>query len=403
MRRILLTIAFGSMASCSATSLMAASLTELQKYDLNRNGFLDPGREQQLYLTHLGNPVLRTFDTNPLDGMLEPNEVRAIEAAESPKLPSGLTETELDEVRADLYGRGPIRLAKLADAPAPREKKEKREQRWFLRKNRLDISVYNDSFSASAAEGASINATWDGIEDETSLNIQGILTYVLLRNTDPTKDIEGHSGYLAGYALAPWVEVNQVGNVTTDEFTQDKLAFGLAGQLEYTGGPFFGNQVLTFKPYYQTDRDFEAEIYGGTATWEPYNTSLGIGLGERTILFHGLDYTLQVHADVDYMDVVNPGLTGLTAGTEFVWLGGGVKPTFWILPSMFEDRLYAVVHPTWYYDAVSGEDAFLFNSTLNYNLGEKGFTAISVSYQNGLDRSIGEDTEAIEAGLKVKY
>ena len=52
------------LLALALTSAKAAaiSLEDLKKYDLNNNKCIDPGREEDLLVKHLGNPVLRVFD-----------------------------------------------------------------------------------------------------------------------------------------------------------------------------------------------------------------------------------------------------------------------------------------------------------------------------------------------------
>jgi len=57
-----------------------------------------------------------------------------------------------------------------------------RQQGFYLRRDKLDISVYNESIDASAAEGAAISYTGDRENDTETAEIHALAAWVFARN-----------------------------------------------------------------------------------------------------------------------------------------------------------------------------------------------------------------------------
>jgi len=399
-----------AMSFALAGSATAMPLEELKKYDLNGNGCIDAGREESIYLSHLANPILRAFDQHPISGSLDAQELKDLQAfktrnGQPPKLHPAASETGIDEALLDLQAAR-CNLAALADKPKPAAAKDKAAQRLFLRKNRLEVSIYNQSIESKAAEGANVSFAVDNRLRQHSVGLEGYLSYVLKRErfVKPPENIGPRDMYLSGYAIAPFFQFNRVitGGKNAPAET-DKLTFGADTQFELFSGPIFGNQVVTFAPYLQTDTMSASRIFGGRATWEPYNTEWNVGLGERRPLFPGLEFTWQFHADLDYRFVDRPGNTGLKLHDDFMWTGAGVRATFWILPDLFDSKLYVVVSPSYYRDVQQSRTATLIDTSLNYNLDTQGLSALKVSYRKGYDIQLDKQYDLITGSIGVKF
>jgi hypothetical protein len=136
-----------------------------------------------------------------------------------------------------------------------------RQQGFYLRRNKLDISIYNASIDASAAEGAAISYTGDRENDTDTAEVHAVAAWVFARNPcSPIGEPPIGRPYISGYAFA--ASVLGDGTLTADR-TDEKSALkpGLDAQIEIANWPLFPLQALTATPYYQTDFRGEAQAY----------------------------------------------------------------------------------------------------------------------------------------------
>jgi hypothetical protein len=153
-----------------------------------------------------------------------------------------------------------------------------RQQGFYLRRDKLDISIYNQSIDASAAEGAAISYTGDREAGTDTADIHAVGAWVFARNPCAPSYGDPPIGrpYASGYAFAAFVLGD--GTLTADR-TDEKSALkpGLDAQVEIANGPIFDLQALTATTYYQTDFRGEAQAYGFSATWQPYQLDWYLG------------------------------------------------------------------------------------------------------------------------------
>ena len=286
-----------------------------------------------------------------------------------------------------------------------------RQQGFYLRRNKLDISIYNASIDASAAEGAAISYTGDRENDTDTAEVHAVAAWVFARNPcSPVGEPPIGRPYVSGYAFA--ASVLGDGTLTADR-TDEKSALkpGLDAQIEIANWPLFPLQALTATPYYQTDFRGEAQAYGFSASWQPYNLDWRLG-GNYSRFSRPFDFFYQVKLEADGLRVNNPGLTSLAADTDYVWLGG----TATLRASLFNgllgwDRLTWITSYTYFDDTNAGrnssnnasENIHLFTTNLAYNFTETGKTSISVEYQNGTNRDTLEKLNQYLVTLNVKY
>ena len=57
-----------------------------------------------------------------------------------------------------------------------------RQQGFYLRRDKLDISIYNASIDANAAEGAAISCTGDRENDTDTAEVHAVAAWVFARN-----------------------------------------------------------------------------------------------------------------------------------------------------------------------------------------------------------------------------
>jgi hypothetical protein len=107
-----------------------------------------------------------------------------------------------------------------------------RQQGFYLRRNKLDISIYNASIDASAAEGAAISYTGDRENDTDTAEVHAVAAWVFARNPcSPIGEPPIGRPYVSGYAFA--ASVLGDGTLTADR-TDEKSALkpGLDAQIE---------------------------------------------------------------------------------------------------------------------------------------------------------------------------
>jgi hypothetical protein len=77
------------------------------------------------------------------------------------------------------------------------------QQGFYLRRDKLDISVYNNSIDASAAEGAAISYTGDRENGTDTAEIRALAAWVFARNPcSPIGEPPIGRPYVSGYAFA---------------------------------------------------------------------------------------------------------------------------------------------------------------------------------------------------------
>ena len=113
------------------------------------------------------------------------------------------------------------------------------QQGFYLRRDKLDISVYNNTIDAAAAEGAAISYTGDRENDTDTAEVHALAAWVFARNPcSPIGEPPIGRPYISGYAFAASV----LGDGTlTAERTDEKSALtpGLDAQIEMANLPLF--------------------------------------------------------------------------------------------------------------------------------------------------------------------
>ncbi|MGH6736646.1 MAG: hypothetical protein ACRECX_11295 [Methyloceanibacter sp.] len=369
-------------AACALAVIMAASSPgdaatggQLREIDYNRNGALDPGAEYKAYL-----------------------KLEGLDAA-------NLTDSQISRIgalQADLATFGAIPHEQLAVQATEPQSACDPGQGFYLRRDKLDISIYNASLEDPAAKGAAI-AFSDNSETETETGeVHAVAAYVFARNPCRQRPggVEVGKPFVSGYAFA--VSVLADGTLTADRTTEKSaLQPSFDAQVEIAAGPF-DLQALTFTPYYQTDFRGEAQAYGLQASWEPYKLDWRLG-GSYRLFSPWFDYFYQLKAETVAMHVDDAGLTNFTPDTDYWWWGGTVRLNVFLLPDVLSDRLTWISTYQYYFDDRSEDDIDLFTTALAYNLTDSGHTSIAIEYQNGTKRDTLENVDQYLVTLNAKY
>ncbi len=387
------------------SAAIGATLSELSKYDLNRNGRIDTGDEIRVYAMHQAKPLLAKYDTGPIDGKLDGEELaklkRDLEVVPE-KDPNFLV--TVGYLQSEAEREHGIPLTQLAEQkPAPSGGPCKSGQGLYIRRDRADISVYNNSIDKSAAKGASLSYTNDRLSGSEVAEIHGTASYVAAR--DPC--VERPAGtsisepFVSGYALAGWVSAD--GTFSSNRSTEKSaLKFGVDAQAEVFSGAIFDAQYFTLSPYYQTDFRGDASAYGMTASWEPFLLSWKLG-GSYQQVSPWFDFFWQLKAESDVLHVAEVGLTSLRPGADYAWQGGTVRLNAFPFPEFLSYRLSFITVYNYYWDAKSGDEIWFVNPALAYNIVEDGSTSVSLEYKKGTEKSTLKETDRYVLSLNYKF
>ena len=352
----------------------AATMEQLRKIDFNRNGALDAGAEFRAYL-----------ELEKLTGDLNSKKLAKVGALQS-----------------DIALYGKIPFDRLAEQEQQQASGCESGQGLYLRRDKMDVSIYNESIDESAAEGATISYTNNSDTDIDTAEIQALGAWVFARNPCVRRPVGlgVTRPFLSGYAFA--FSVLADGNLTDDRTTEKSaLKPGLDAQIEIASGPL-DLQALTVSPYYQTDFRGEAQAYGVAASWEPYRLDWRLG-GSYRQFSPVFDFFYQLKAEMVGLRVDDAGLTDLQPDTDYLWWGGTAVLRAFLMPDLLNDRLTWITTYKYYFDDRSDQDIDLFTTALAYNLTDSGTTSIAVEYENGTVRDTLEKVDQYMVTLNAKY
>jgi len=268
---------------------------------------------------------------------------------------------------------------------------------FFLRGDVADVGVYFQNGVSVVESGALLSIASDN--GATTASVNGAVGYAFNQNCLPNPP--GDGAYVSGYVIAPWLlgDGNFYDSEADDNDT--KIQAGLTGQVEIAEA-IFDVQYLTVSPYYQTDFDFEAEVYGGQVSWRPIMTEIHLG-GTTTPAGAVLDWYWSVEAIADYFHVADAGSSNLDPDSNYAWLGGSFGVSGWIMPDALNDRLAFATRYDVFWDAYSRRSVDYFEANLSYALTPDRNAAIALAYMNGTDKDTLVDVDQWNLGLTLKY
>ncbi|TIU89779.1 MAG: hypothetical protein E5V74_03115 [Mesorhizobium sp.] len=391
----------------------AAEKSVAERYDLNHNGYIDEGEEMHVLALHYASPVLRAYDVAPTDGKLSKNEIQAIyDTAESRLSDNESVQATLGPLLDKLsraHGRLPIKDANIdftgIDAAIEVGEKDLEpecsvKQRLFLRRDKVDMSLYDNTLGAEQSKGASIRVNHDYVLGQTTATIDAATAVVLFRNACPdpgTQDIT--KGFVAGYSLAAYSDLaGEFGTGNRD--LKSNAEIGLDGQLQIQGGPFRYTYV-TAGAYYLTDFHGEASGYGFQATVQPYDERYHLGITRKDNPY--LSWYVTPILRIDSVQVNDGGFTGLADDTQYLWLGGDFELTAFLYPEKFGHRFYVKANANLYWDALGDRFVDQYGAGLFYNVDPAGNTSVSTEYVYGTDRKKLRHEDKVTVNFNVKY
>lgn len=402
-----------SFAVSSALLVNASIASEKidKKYDTNGNGSIS-ANELSVLARHIASPTLRAYDTN-VDGRLEPFELEKIYRDAEDGLSNDAVLAVVSKIDAQMMDHGgevplsEISLpsmddidADLAEIGAQAKNDCDLKQRFFLRRDKIDMSIYNKKLGLLEKKGATVSYSDDLVTDSSVVAIDAATAFVLFRNACNLlgDDDNPENSFPTGWSLAAFSDFD--GKIRSGDADAVSTArFGLDGQLELQGG-LFRYQYLTAGLYAQTDFEGEGLAYGFEASWQPLDERIHLGIARAN---PWLEWYVDTIVRADIMRVADAGVMGLTGDTSYAWLGADLALTVNIAPSIFERRLFARAAAELYWDAVSKTKASLWSAGMTYNLDANGYTAIGLEYTYGESRSTLTHEEGVKLEMAVKY
>jgi hypothetical protein len=348
----------------------AAPLAEIKARDFNGDGLIETGPELDA-LTALRS----TF--NGFQNV-------AYEAALSVAGAKGVAVAAMDD--RSYY----TRLKEQCEAP----------KQLFLQDSVSRVSLLQPGFLTASNKGARLSFSYDSLTGATAWNTKGALFWLPKAARFCLLD-EAHrssqSAVVSGYAFAPYIEFAGRGSSTAS--STSNLSFGLHGEVQLFGGAFDLQQV-SLNPYYRTDFEGRANIYGIHASWQP--THLQSHLNGYVKGSSDVEWQWALAVNADFMSVQNAGLSGLTGGTDYGWIGLHIGATA-ILASKAMGGTYVGVEYDVNHDVLNDVTADLVALKLGVFLSTDQKSAMELRYENGRDYQTLTNRDEVTLELKINF
>ncbi len=371
---------------------------DVSKYDFNKNGRIDPGRETEVFLKHRANAILRKYDTN-FNGRLDPDEVARLNADIAADVARDQREIALKDPR----GQG-LQIDQVKAAYGLIE-----AQTWkppFLIRDAYiahSITVPPDPGKADA--GAKVSYTKDFTTHDDIFGLTGAIMIPKVWSLNTEFSGDPNTPRITAISVAPGMEFD--GQISRKSGVSDKslLAFRFLGEVETQGGPPFTTQYFRLGGYYRTDFQGEASIYGIQAEWQPVNIRQGLG-GARHI--EGTPFSVRfmpvLRAEFERVDDAGR-FKDVVSGSEYLRLGPQLEWSLWFNEGPFE-RLS--LHARFWYlwntiNRAETKDRSFFQADALFRLDEAGNIAIDARYRNGRPPTTGIETHDFTIGLALKW
>lgn len=342
------TIALSGMALAFMTSTaIAIGYDELVKFDTNKNKKIDPGSEHQTLIS-----IADQLTTHQLTLLF----------FEEPFKPGG-----------------PGMLVKdLTNEPV--ENGCNTHRRFFLTDKAVSQSLFAAGFDGVAGNAASFSSTENYVTGDRTWKVDGALTWAVANPCLPN-DVNNRGGtdlFLSAFAIAPFVEFHGSGSNTATGVST--LRFGMQSEFELFSGGIFDNQLLKINPYFQTDFEFDAEIFGLQAAWTPIH--LDVNLNSTKTTSDDFKYWWNFQGLIDYHNVKKVGNSGLSSSTNYGWVGANITANFEYLPES-SNGIYGSASLELFHDVVASQSVDKFTTELGIYLDDTKKNSFSITYEDG--------------------
>ena len=357
-------------ATMIATHATALPLSEIKKRDFNNDGFIERG------------PEIEALKDLAAD----------LSAPQTSRLGTFLS-GEADSIPVNELDEGPyyLRLAERC----------KTGSQFVLQENVTQLSLNSPDAVLPSKDGALFSLSHDRLSGQTDWKVAGALAWVpkgasnrcLLAGA--TEEPTGAA--LSAFALAPYISFNGTGDSTATG-TSD-LSFGVLGQFQVFGGAF-DLQEFSIAPYFRTDFQGDAEVYGLTASWKPYHFESRLNGLQGDFGKRSFDWSFG--AQVNYLTVQKGGNSGLVSGTEHAWAGFdlGAGYTF---SSVGDHGLRLSAGVSAYHDVSNSVTAVKYDAAARLGLSKDNRTSLELLYEKGKDRLTMQDVDGVTLNLRLSF
>lgn len=366
-----------------------AASTARESYDCNGNGLLDPN-ETAVYGAHLSYPVLKKVDLN-CNGRIDPAEIAALnrEIAED-SVPASVDAADVVRARR-------VTVAELEASPKADP-------------DRLPLTV-RDAYSAYSIivrpddyknnPGARASYSRDFKTGENVFGLTGAVSIPFVWDLQGKAEPYSQKWELTAVSFAPSVEFD--GKLPVRDTAKSNLSFRALFEAEINGFPWGTTHYVRAAPYYRTDFDGLAEIYGGQIEWQPVNTNYAIGVAWR-IPATNMMVRWAPTIRAEYERVKDAGLLpNLLSREEYGRIGPMLESNVWFVDGSLE-RLSLLAKYWSLYDVTgNGKDRRYFQADALVRLDDRGHLSANARYRKGDEPTSGIKKEDLTLGLSVRY
>ena len=364
---------------------------------------------------HQAYDVYRKADTN-CDGHLSPSEVKAFE--NSPPVQDMLQLGESYINRTVASGQT-IQLDKNGDPLWPIVSSTEPSQPasptgWYflLRDSPEDISIFGRPKDFKSASGAQFAYSWDGVADNTSWSAKGIATLVY-NWQNSTGPATAGAPYVAGFAVAPWVNFNRVTEsaVALASKRVDVLSLGGTGEIALANTLGTGTQYLRAKPAYNTDFEGRPHSWSQTLEWQPLwqPAGPGVAISAPNPLGTYLTWEIDPILRFEYFEAAGKSTDPIFANGKTVSRVGPVLALTiaplqndLIVPHWLQTASFNASYQ-WFTDINGKRNYHLLNTSVNLPVDPQGHFGLKISYQNGQVEQTAQPIQQVMAGLSAKW
>lgn len=385
-----------SMLLFSQSSALAENVNA-NKFDFNSNGFLDFGKEQDIYLLHVQSKYYQDADIN-LDGIINEEErinyeKKIIESTAPNAVDINMIREKkgsipLDKANTIIYG---VTKSKPLDLGGI-----------LIRRDYEDISVLAGPESFSEAPGAELSFSSDFLNNNDVFQARGAI-FRPFGSNDTGKIPTSSNMVITGYKINPGITFEHISNSKKNRNDVDNLAFRLGAEVEVSGGKLFDTQYFRGDTVYETDFKFKRETFAFQAQWEPVKLEWGIGV-KREFLDGAFEYRWRpiLHAEGGvFLD--SAGQTNISDNDAFFRFGPKIQfelsPTKKLKPF---DRLGLNLQYD-YLIGILGESVDTFEAGLFYQLDEVGHATLGLNYRVGDAGLTSEKVNTLSLGFSLKF
>lgn len=360
-----------------------------------------------LVVTAITNPAmaamdLATYDTNK-DRLLSRSERNAIKRDLAPL---GTTEAAhwldtIEKLEVELNNQQFIPLAEVAGVAYTERLKCDLQQRFFLRDSIDNLPFLQCQELWPKSSGASFNYTGDFKSNKDKIDIDGVLGISLITpGTFVQHPRDRKPGFvLSDFALLAFAEASGTINLGDTDKGYSRLGTNAYAWTE--DGPFFERTAWDFSAYYQSDLEFGGNGYGIQLSVTPEQSDWYLNSYVRAENSHQI-FFWTAHARIDVLHIDNPGVNNLTNDTDYAWIGGRFGFVYEDKPAIWKNGINLKANVRYYYDLVGDQEAFQLNTTLDFNLDEKGSSSFGLGYTLGKTRQDLISKDKVIMSLKFK-